>query len=837
MGTSRNSSTIKAIFKSLINQLALIYNKESTKLDDLKELREKLIETLKAISTENSNNKLIIFLDSIDQLQKQDRDNLEWIFYELPTNVKFVYSVLNHYEEIFTRIKSNILNEENYIEIGMLKLEEAKFIYETLLNDSNRRLNQKQNGAISEVLANTAEIYPLHVKLLFDISSKWRSSFEVPEDFNTCTNIKSTIKFLFSQMERIFTETLFTHCVFYLTLFDYKGISESELEDILSIDDDVLTSVFQYHHPSVRRFPIAIWLNIKNELNEYITSKETDGVPVVAWFHRAFIEASHEYLDGKLLSKDLLLMNVVDYFTETWNERKSNGENGKMKEFEYEKATKNNKKLNQFKQSIAVEAGKIVYLAYRETKSQKIRQFGEHGSIKYNKRKLSEFINVVLMLNSDRLLNEKIELLKEHVYFNSEFILSKAELNDVDFLVELHKKIEELGDEELIDVSQIYCNNFNIIRHNPVYDTLYWTLMNRLQNRTSKYIRQLAEPSKLLVKHKMITDNDPVKDLFLVEGRYTEITAYYPIHNQSFIFIHTKARWEDDTTTDKLYLINSETKQRLNQPIDLKSTQVNNIQILINDSEMNEELKRMNQLNGYVYFTVKNAINIIHFNNTDEVLTIKRFKEDILFSFLLNSRVLMVILSKSIYKILTNENKVMEEPECIIEETDEIVEIKTVKLNQNVVYLSCDLDRISELVSIIVGFKNKMIKIYEYNQKSQDMKEICKINDIKWSLNGYIRRKEWRESILLDESLYSDAKIIRFAIEEEGVIKVIDVNKNGNYVIVDSIDEAKLNINKESLKTNGEKLSLIGFSNKKIFISLKIDYYEEKTNVYTCDLG
>jgi hypothetical protein len=60
-------------------------------------------------------------------------------------------------------------------------------------------------------------------------------------------------------------EILFKHCFLYLTLFEYRGISENELEDILSLDDKVLTSIFIKYHPPVRRFPMGLWYRIKYE--------------------------------------------------------------------------------------------------------------------------------------------------------------------------------------------------------------------------------------------------------------------------------------------------------------------------------------------------------------------------------------------------------------------------------------------------------------------------------------------------------------------------------------------------------------------------------------------
>jgi hypothetical protein len=287
MGTTRGSSTIKSVFNSILNQLeVVIENKQSDceeskdNFEELHQLKENLINKLNLFAETFPNRKLLTLLDSIDQLSKQDY-YLEWMFYELPKNVKIIYSVINEYEGIFENLKLKL--DDNYLEIKTLRYDEALEILAQLLTKSNRQLSDLQWTSIHKVFKKTTEIYPLHVKLLFDISSKWTSSYKVPDEFSECISSKDTIKYLFKTLEQLYGMTLFSHCIFYLTLFDYKGISESELEDILSIDDDVLTSVFEYHHPSVRRFPIALWVRIKYELKDFITNKETDGVPVISW--------------------------------------------------------------------------------------------------------------------------------------------------------------------------------------------------------------------------------------------------------------------------------------------------------------------------------------------------------------------------------------------------------------------------------------------------------------------------------------------------------------------------------------------------------------------------
>ena len=56
----------------------------------------------------------------------------------------------------------------------------------------------------------------------------------------------------------------------------------------MSIDDDLLQVVFQYHEPPQRRFPNAIWTRFKNEIKDYVTVKEEDNTQIICWFHNAF---------------------------------------------------------------------------------------------------------------------------------------------------------------------------------------------------------------------------------------------------------------------------------------------------------------------------------------------------------------------------------------------------------------------------------------------------------------------------------------------------------------------------------------------------------------------
>lgn len=75
------------------------------------------------------------------------------------------------------------------------------------------------------------------------------------------------------------------HALAYITA-SKSGLSESELEDLISLDDKVLDDVYQYHLPPVRRIPPLLWTRIRNDLPNYLSEREADGVNVMNWYHR-----------------------------------------------------------------------------------------------------------------------------------------------------------------------------------------------------------------------------------------------------------------------------------------------------------------------------------------------------------------------------------------------------------------------------------------------------------------------------------------------------------------------------------------------------------------------
>ena len=59
---------------------------------------------------------------------------------------------------------------------------------------------------------------------------------------------------------------LVSHTLAYVTAAK-SGVSETELEDLISLDDKVLDDIYQYHLPPVRRIPPLLWTRFTALLN------------------------------------------------------------------------------------------------------------------------------------------------------------------------------------------------------------------------------------------------------------------------------------------------------------------------------------------------------------------------------------------------------------------------------------------------------------------------------------------------------------------------------------------------------------------------------------------
>ena len=229
LGTTTSTSNVIQTFNSIFHQIARIFNfklpkrKLDTHLDILKYFKHQI----NRISFEYPNRKLVIILDSIDQLT-QPAYSLDWVLNVLPPNVKIIFSTLPKHGGILHNFLSFCKNFES---VDSLNHETAIIILNDWLKRESRSISEYQKSVIYNMFDKT-ELYPLYVKIIFDIVSKWPSFYQPDDEFKKCKTIDDCIRYLFNSLEFLHGRLLFSRSIIYMSAFQ-NGISENELEDVL----------------------------------------------------------------------------------------------------------------------------------------------------------------------------------------------------------------------------------------------------------------------------------------------------------------------------------------------------------------------------------------------------------------------------------------------------------------------------------------------------------------------------------------------------------------------------------------------------------------------------
>jgi hypothetical protein len=126
-----------------------------------------------------------------------------------------------------------------------------------------------------------AEPTALYVNLAVNsVMFKWKSYDETSRDCVLAPTVRGLIGQIFNDLEREFGRTLVDAILMILTL-SVGGVSDVEMQDLLSIDDRVLKFVFQYSTPDIERLPYHVWLRIRAALGPLLVEKEGG---CLAWY-------------------------------------------------------------------------------------------------------------------------------------------------------------------------------------------------------------------------------------------------------------------------------------------------------------------------------------------------------------------------------------------------------------------------------------------------------------------------------------------------------------------------------------------------------------------------
>uniref|UniRef100_A0A1I8GX10 NACHT domain-containing protein n=1 Tax=Macrostomum lignano TaxID=282301 RepID=A0A1I8GX10_9PLAT len=325
LGTSPESSGIRRTLRSLTVQLADLLAQEEAagqpaappphSFNELVTAFNSLLERL------GQRRRVLLFLDSLDQLDGSDGAfHLGWLRTPLPPGVRMVLSALpDQRAGILAACRSRFPDPASYVAVEPAGVPLCREILGSLLSQRGRRLTEQQWAAVDAALAGCS--LPIFATLLASRAAAWRS-FHRPNPLSLRSTVREAVCHVFDQLVATHGCVLTRHSLAYITA-SRNGLTESELEDLLSLDDEVLAEVIDtYPRTGALRFPSIRWTKLRQAIGSHLADREADGARVLNWYHRQFKEAAEAYFLGDADFARRVHSDMADYFLGVWAGRK-----------------------------------------------------------------------------------------------------------------------------------------------------------------------------------------------------------------------------------------------------------------------------------------------------------------------------------------------------------------------------------------------------------------------------------------------------------------------------------------------------------------------------------
>lgn len=258
---------------------------------------------------------LLIILDSVERLMETSKAHkLDWIPKEIPPNVHIVLSVSDDGVE---KCKTLVSEEKNIFRVEPLTANEGKDVIDAYMKAAGRQLTSEQLDNILHSFQQSGS--PLHLKLMLDAAQHWHSYTSMSSVHLGITAQEVMTQFVQS-LEENHGKKVVSHALSFI-LLSRHGLSEAELQDVLSLDNDVLAEIYKYWLPpshTLLRFPRLHWSRLFHDMRDHLMERWEGGVILLKFRHRQFSELVRDrYLTREM--KTNLHGILADYFSGRWS--------------------------------------------------------------------------------------------------------------------------------------------------------------------------------------------------------------------------------------------------------------------------------------------------------------------------------------------------------------------------------------------------------------------------------------------------------------------------------------------------------------------------------------
>ena len=181
-------------------------------------------------------------------------------------------------------------------------------ILDSYLSKSSRCLTPAQRDVVMSSVVQQQDPTALFLKLATRVACSWKSS---DINYQIGSSVPLLINQIFDEVQRDYAIVLIKAVIGFITLA-VNGITSKEMEDLLSLDDEVMLEVNKYNKS--KRLPSHVWLRVKYELTGLLVESDQG---CMKWYHRQLWEvAGNRYsADEKVYYHQIMgryFSNLVD---------------------------------------------------------------------------------------------------------------------------------------------------------------------------------------------------------------------------------------------------------------------------------------------------------------------------------------------------------------------------------------------------------------------------------------------------------------------------------------------------------------------------------------------
>uniref|UniRef100_A0A8C8WFC0 NACHT and WD repeat domain containing 1 n=1 Tax=Panthera leo TaxID=9689 RepID=A0A8C8WFC0_PANLE len=319
LGASQMSSDARGLLQSICAQVCLAYGLPLPPAQVL-EAHARVVQffhtLLHTVSCRNFES-LVILLDSMDDVHSICRARrVPWLPPKCPPRIHLILSACSGRRGILDTVRQTLTDPEAYWEVKPLSGNQGQEMIQLLLAASRRTLSPGQRELLWASLPECG--HPGRLRLAFEEARKW-ASFTIPAPL--ASTAKEAMHQLCARLEQTHGQVLVAHVLGYIASSRH-GLSEAELKDVLSLDDEALQVVYRDWTPPSKellRFPPLLWVRLRRDLDHCLAWRPVDGFTLLAIAHRQLAEVVQErYLSGVERAKRHGVL--ADFFSGAWSQ-------------------------------------------------------------------------------------------------------------------------------------------------------------------------------------------------------------------------------------------------------------------------------------------------------------------------------------------------------------------------------------------------------------------------------------------------------------------------------------------------------------------------------------